>query len=242
MLESLAKSWLTLQCQMIPSVQRGLVVLGTADGESLVPTAAWPDSSSVTDAMAATARLAVSRHSAVVRSSDEDAEQPGQRIAIACPLLLDGQQFGVVAVEVASSSEQQRAVARSSGERPLQGVHKPGLVPGRLAHILDSLRAVRVNCMKCNAFRLRREPRHTRARATAECPEGLRGQRHSSYRAGRQTGSLTGVREAPPRRLRLSDNCHPAPSDDRAPLPNRWAAVVRTRGAFFHRTKHTTKP
>ena len=41
MVETLASSWLALQCQMIPKVHRGAVYLGVNDKENPTATACW---------------------------------------------------------------------------------------------------------------------------------------------------------------------------------------------------------
>ena len=99
-LNTLAKSWLELQCRMIPSVQRGLVAIGTANANDLTPTASWPEEAVVSSELTAAARLALEKSCPVVRGGDDGT--PGAMASvygIACPLLVDGKLFGVVAVQ-----------------------------------------------------------------------------------------------------------------------------------------------
>jgi RND family efflux transporter MFP subunit len=110
MLESIVGTWLSYQCQMIPRVQRGFVALGASASGGISPTAAWPDAGSATDSMANAARLAAERGATVVRSADGPAQ--GELLDVACPLVVDGRAVGVVALEIATSSEQQRAVTQ----------------------------------------------------------------------------------------------------------------------------------
>ena len=99
---------------MIPSVQRGMVVLAPiASGEDLVPAACWPDSTKGSPPLADAARLAMDRMSAVVNArQDPEARPDSPQFDIACPLLVDDKLFGVVAVEVGCSDEQRRVVTQ----------------------------------------------------------------------------------------------------------------------------------
>jgi len=113
-MESLAKSWLALQCQMINGVARGMVVLGAVRADRLEPTASWPEGSTSTPGLAAAARMALSRQRTVVDEGRDPAtgREPGVWHA-ACPLRVDGRVHGVVALEVQSRPDsQQRAVVR----------------------------------------------------------------------------------------------------------------------------------
>jgi len=113
MLEPVVGSWLICQCQMIPRVQRGFVALGDPSKTGLAPTVVWPDKSSTTDAMAATARLAAARGETVVRI--EAASGKGDLLNIACPLPVNGASIGVISLEVAQTADQQRAVTQLLG-------------------------------------------------------------------------------------------------------------------------------
>ncbi len=111
MLESIVRSWLPYQCEMIPRVTRGFVALGTGSADAAMrPTVAWPDAGSATDTMIATARLATARGSTVVRGETGSAE--GELLNVASPLLVDGEPVGVVSLQVAQSAGQQRAVTQ----------------------------------------------------------------------------------------------------------------------------------
>jgi len=109
MVETLAGSWLALQCQMIPKVHRGAVYLGVNGKEYPTVTASWPEGSEVSPALTAATRLVIDRKCPVLCGEDETTEFDGTgSLNIACPLMVDGRFTGVVAVEVASPNEQQQ--------------------------------------------------------------------------------------------------------------------------------------
>jgi len=111
MLETLAKSWLTLQCQMIPNVMTAVTAFDVTADAAFDPSACWPAGSPATPELLEVARLAVTRGSPVVRDQATGEPQPdGPHLGIACPLLHDGRLFGVVAVQTAALPEPQRQV------------------------------------------------------------------------------------------------------------------------------------
>jgi len=109
MVETLAGSWLALQCQMIPKVHRGAVYLGLNDKDDPCATAKWPEESLDSSALDAATKLVVDRKCPVLCGDDETSEISGSgNLNIACPLIVEGRFFGVVAVEVEGASEQQQ--------------------------------------------------------------------------------------------------------------------------------------
>lgn len=107
--DTLAGSWLALQCQMIPKVHRGAVYLGITEKEDPTATACWPEGSDASPALTAATRLVIDRKCPVLCGEDETTEFDGAgSLNIACPIMVDGRFTGVVAVEVASPNEQQQ--------------------------------------------------------------------------------------------------------------------------------------
>jgi hypothetical protein len=105
--DTLAASWLARQCEIVPSVKRGLVVLGVSGDADLTPTACWPVGADAAAGLLATAELALDKSHAVVKVRPNGAKSA---LEVACPILVDGQLFGVAAIESESSDTQQRAV------------------------------------------------------------------------------------------------------------------------------------
>jgi len=105
--EEFARAWLTLQVSMIHGVSRGVVVLGAADRGPFAPAAVWPESSVMPAALSRAAESALTERRGIVhRPADEDtaSNRPSQ---LAYPLLVDGQMYGVVALEFAGCSERE---------------------------------------------------------------------------------------------------------------------------------------
>ncbi len=105
--ETLAESWLARQCEIVPSVKRGLVVLGVTKDAELTPTACWPEGAEAAAGLLAAAELAMDKSHPVVKVRPNGAKSA---LEVACPILVDGQLFGVAAIESESTEAQQRAV------------------------------------------------------------------------------------------------------------------------------------
>lgn len=104
MLKPVAGSWLELQCQMIPSVIRGGVFLGTTEAALQTPAACWPRDTDDIRGLQAATRLALAQRSPALCSGGKDSSS----VDIASPMVVDGQHLGIVAVEVANPTEQQQ--------------------------------------------------------------------------------------------------------------------------------------
>ncbi len=147
-LEALARSWLAQQCQTVPSIRRGLVMLGSSGGGTVTPTAFWPDGSRGTPGLSAAAKLAMSRKCPVVRGKQGNGDGGAvPTLEVACPILVEGELFGVVAVEVESPGEQQqRAVMQllQWGSTWLEFLvqRETSAVTGRLVTVLEMVAMV----------------------------------------------------------------------------------------------------
>lgn len=111
-MEDTTQSWLALQCATIAGACRGVVILVAPEEQGLVPAAHWPDGSNGAPELSATAEVAMAERRGVVRRH-EPSESAGAEPTdcIAYPILVNGQIFGVVAIEMTSRPEpQQRAV------------------------------------------------------------------------------------------------------------------------------------
>ncbi len=111
MSETLAQTWLSLQCQMIPHLRRAYAQLDIAGDRPLSATVQWPaDGADVTD-LAAAAQLAITNQGAVMGTAESAAENSAPRRAhLACPLMIGGRMSGAVAVEVDTLPEQQERI------------------------------------------------------------------------------------------------------------------------------------
>ncbi|NIR31421.1 MAG: HlyD family efflux transporter periplasmic adaptor subunit [Gammaproteobacteria bacterium] len=112
MLETLAKPWLALQCQMITGVTRGVVAVGGEGNGTLAPTAWWPDGARGNRGLATAMKMAMTKQRGVVHGSQstQDSDQRGA-LHLACPFRIDGQFRGVAAIEIAHRPEPQQRAA-----------------------------------------------------------------------------------------------------------------------------------
>jgi RND family efflux transporter MFP subunit len=112
MLETLAKPWLALQCQMISRVSRGVVAVGEPEGRTLAPTAWWPEGARGTPGLATAMKMAMAQQRGVLHG---DAPAPGAdgraNLHLACPFHIDGHLRGVAAIEIAHRPEPQQRAA-----------------------------------------------------------------------------------------------------------------------------------
>ncbi len=113
--DAFVRAWLALQCRLISGTERGVVVLGEADAGPFAPAAYWPDEESVGAALAAVAESALAERRGVVQSG-EDGLAAGiepQECKFSYPFIIDGQLYGVVAIEVTGRPARQlRSVMR----------------------------------------------------------------------------------------------------------------------------------
>jgi len=107
--EQFAQSWLTLQCNIIPGVSRGVVVLGGPGQDTFQPAAVWPDSNQdIPRALQAAAELAMAERRGVVtgpQATGDIGSAAGAQRQIGYPLLLDRELCAVVAIEIAALPE-----------------------------------------------------------------------------------------------------------------------------------------
>ncbi len=99
-LEAAARFWLCLQCAMLNGVTRGVVILGKPESGSFVPLSFWPEGQRGSLGLNEAAELALHERRGVLRNQGQ--QDTGLKIPvchIGLPLLMDGQLFGVVAVE-----------------------------------------------------------------------------------------------------------------------------------------------
>lgn len=101
--EAFLSSWLALQCRLITGTTSGVLVLGEPDKGPFAPAASWPDEESASERLSAVVELAVAERRSVIQG--DDGEQQGaasQESTVAYPLLIQGQLYGVVAIETAA--------------------------------------------------------------------------------------------------------------------------------------------
>jgi len=97
--ETFCKSWLALQCSMVPDVLRGAVVMRTAPEAPFVPVGTWPEGAFDPAGLAHALERALADGNGVVHRPD------GGGCAIAFPVRLDDEVRGAVALLVAERAD-----------------------------------------------------------------------------------------------------------------------------------------
>src|SRR5688500_12365246 len=100
--EEFYRSWLAVQCQMIPGVRAGLVVAGSTGASRFVPVAVWPEGQPTQHLAQVAERALAERRGLVLRGAREVAASgvSDERVDVAFPIGIDGRLHGVVAMEV----------------------------------------------------------------------------------------------------------------------------------------------
>lgn len=95
-------AWLDIQSRLLDVDMRcGVVVLGTPDEGPFAPTAIWPAGSLGSPVLAEAIETAISKRQSTIKNSKRiSTERAPRSHALACPLLVDGQICGAVAIEV----------------------------------------------------------------------------------------------------------------------------------------------
>jgi hypothetical protein len=102
--EEFYRSWLALQCQMIPGVRSGLVVAGASGSGRFVPVAVWPEGTEIQHLAQVAERALAERRGIVLRGSRElpASGVVEDRVDVGFPIEVDGRLHGVVALDVAA--------------------------------------------------------------------------------------------------------------------------------------------
>lgn len=109
--EVFARAWLLLQCRIIEGVNGGAVILGEPERGPFEPVAAFPHTSSPAPSLLSAAQRALAERRGIAHAPRAEAGRPGaQPCVLAHPILVGGQLFGAVALELSAD-----AVARLHG-------------------------------------------------------------------------------------------------------------------------------
>ena len=102
--EEFYRSWLALQCQMIPGVRSGLVVAGSSGASRFVPVAVWPEGQPIQHLAQVAERALAERRGMVLRGAREVPASGvvEDRVDVGFPIEVDGRLHGVVALDVAA--------------------------------------------------------------------------------------------------------------------------------------------
>ena len=104
--EEFYRSWLALQCQMIPGVRSGLVVAGSSSASSrFVPVAVWPEGHPIQHLAQVAERALAERRGIVLRGTRElpSTGVVEDHVDVGFPIEIDGRLHGVVAMDVSAA-------------------------------------------------------------------------------------------------------------------------------------------
>ena len=99
-MESAVRAWLAQQCEMMPGVTRGLVVVRAPEGDAIVPAAQWPDAQADVRELAAVAGVAIRQGRTVAQVGANGASR------VAVPFGSANSQAGIVVLELEKGGEE----------------------------------------------------------------------------------------------------------------------------------------
>lgn len=105
------QSWLSLQCHMIAGVSKGLVLLGPPDSQQYTLTACWPDNHCQSQAplLQATADTGFKQKEVIIHQPQQSSQDSTSTLLyMAVPIHVNGQNIGVIALELNNRNEAQR--------------------------------------------------------------------------------------------------------------------------------------
>ena len=114
--ETFYRTWLAIQCQMVPGVGSAVIVAGQAGSGPFTPTAFWPERPrGVTHLAEAAERAMTERRGQIIHRQvpAENGAPAGERYDVAYPIQGQGKIYGVVALDLTPRPEAElRAVLR----------------------------------------------------------------------------------------------------------------------------------
>ena len=117
-MDQLTQNWLFTLCSLIQGVKRAVVFLNASEKDGYTPTAFWPESQTDYHDFVAPAKNALSKGKCILLHNKDTETYAGEPFdVIACPLLLDEQLYGVVALQMSSRvpTMQQSAIQQVEG-------------------------------------------------------------------------------------------------------------------------------
>ena len=108
---ALARTWLSLQCSMLSGVNRAVVLLGAADSGAYHAVARWPEGSQIDHFLIDAANQAIRERRSGLYGAQQSTSAESRVDVITCPLLINAQVTGAVAVEVTSRPDKNQQAA-----------------------------------------------------------------------------------------------------------------------------------
>jgi RND family efflux transporter MFP subunit len=97
-------NWLDIQCRIFTGVIRGVVVLHASEAAPYAPIAIWPEGIEGSPQLAAVVDRSLNERQVIVEGVNRRARN-SEPVFIAHPILVDGELYGAVALEIESRSE-----------------------------------------------------------------------------------------------------------------------------------------
>src|SRR5262245_11013021 len=106
--QDFVRTWLALQCRLIPCVERGIAVLEDSENGKFAPVAFWPDEVAGTPDIAAVVELALNEKRGIVRGAgtSQPSTAPDAFFA-AYPFVVQEHPYGAIGVELHKSAKGQ---------------------------------------------------------------------------------------------------------------------------------------
>ena len=98
--DAFVHAWLGMQCSMIAGAARGVLIIGPPDTGPYVPVSFWPEGEAASSVLAEAARRTLEARRGL-------SEQGAPHCAVTCPIVVDGQLHGLVAVETSVQHDAQ---------------------------------------------------------------------------------------------------------------------------------------
>jgi multidrug resistance efflux pump len=104
-MEKILKTWLFNQCKMLSGSIQAVLLTGPPDEGPYDLAIFWPEQGDHS-VLSRVAKVALENKQAVIKTCNNKVEKTGEPLdALACPLILGGQLFGVVAIEMTNRSK-----------------------------------------------------------------------------------------------------------------------------------------
>lgn len=105
-MEKILKTWLFHQCRIFPGAMQAVLLTGPPDRGPYDSALFWPEKRNGHSVLSQVAQAALQNKQAAIKTCNNKVEKTGEPLdALACPLILDGRLFGVVAIEMTNRSQ-----------------------------------------------------------------------------------------------------------------------------------------
>ena len=105
-MKKILKTWLFHQCRILPGATQAVLLAGPPDKGPYDSALFWPKKQHDHSMLSLVSQAALQNKQAVIKTCNNKVEKTGEPLdALACPLILGGRLFGVVAIEMTNRSQ-----------------------------------------------------------------------------------------------------------------------------------------